>query len=94
MLAWRDDSYLRLPARIDWLPERALNRELYLWLAALAVNADVGGDDWFRGNQRRVRETLARFPGLYDAGRVRRHLALRGRGTDVAALPAGQGAGP
>ncbi len=79
MLAWRDDSYLRLPARIDWLPERALNRELYLWLAALAVNADVGGDDWFCGNQRRVRETLARFPGLGARYRrlVEAHIATR-----------------
>jgi len=79
VLAWRDDSYLRLPARIDWLPERALNRELYLWLAALAVSADADGADWFGANQCRTLATLRRFPGL--AGRYRRlveaHLATR-----------------
>lgn len=32
-----DLSTLRLPPEIDALPERALNRDLYLWLAALAA---------------------------------------------------------
>jgi len=79
MLAWRDDSYLRLPAQIDWLPERALNREIYLWLAALAVSADLGGSDWLRANQLRVRRTLARFPGLQARYRrlVEAHIATR-----------------
>src|SRR5690606_20923068 len=31
-----DDVTLRLPPEIDAFPERALNRDLYLWLAALA----------------------------------------------------------
>ena len=78
-LAWRDESFLRLPATIDWLPERALNRDLYLWLAALAVFAPMPGDDWFAANQRRTQATLTRFRGL--AARYRRlveaHLATR-----------------
>jgi nitric oxide reductase NorD protein len=78
-LAWRDDSYLRLPAQIEWLPERALNRELYLWLAAMAVNAGDEDGDWFVANQRRVQDTLARLPGLRPRYRrlVEAHIATR-----------------
>jgi nitric oxide reductase NorD protein len=32
-----DVSTLRLPAELDVLPERSLNRDLYLWLAAIAA---------------------------------------------------------
>ncbi len=89
-LAWRDDRYLRLPPWIDTFPERALNRELYLWLAALAAFA--GGDgDGFRDSQQQVVRLLERFPGL--RGRYRRlvaaHLAQR---PDPAELPADQAA--
>ena len=35
--AARDDETLRLPAEIALFPERRLNRDLYLWLAALAA---------------------------------------------------------
>jgi len=78
-LAWRDDNYLRLPAQIDLLPERALNRELYLWLAAMAVSAGAPQNDWWRTNQRRVVETLARFPGLKArySRLVEAHIATR-----------------
>jgi len=78
-LAWRDQSYLRLPARIDCLPERKLNRELYLWLAAMAVSAERPDDDWFNANQQRTLATLARFPGLRSRYRrlVEAHLATR-----------------
>jgi len=78
-LAWRDESFLRLPAEVDWLPKRSLNRELYLWLAALAVSDDDSRADWLIANQRRARQTLERFPGL--VGRYRRlveaHVATR-----------------
>jgi len=78
-LAWRDEAFLRLPPVIDWLPSKALNRELYLWLAASAAGADSREDDWFVASQRLTRDTLARYPGL--APRYRRlvdaHLATR-----------------
>jgi len=78
-LAWRDEAYLRLPPAIDWFPEKALNRELYLWLAALAVGDDGRDEPWLLKNQRIVGEVLTRFPGL--RGRYRRlveaHLAQR-----------------
>lgn len=78
-LAWRDDSLLRLPAAIDWLPDRSLNRELYLWLAASAAHAERHGADWFADNQRQTQRTLAHFPGLGDRYRrlVEAHLATR-----------------
>lgn len=78
-LAWRDDSYLRLPAQLDCLPQRSLNRDLYLWLAALAVSSCATDEDWFSANQRRTLETLARFPGLAPRyGRlVEAHIATR-----------------
>src|SRR5688572_6932398 len=35
-LAWRDHEALRVPPSLRVFPERTLNRDLYLWLAALA----------------------------------------------------------
>lgn len=63
-LAWRDDETLRLPERIDLFPERALNRDLYVWLVALS--ASEYGDDtpWLVRNQHATLATLERFPGL------------------------------
>src|SRR5512145_2062870 len=64
-LAWRDEKALRLPPQIDWFEERQLNRDLYLWLAALAAQQDdVADEAWFAKNQRLSREVLARYPGL------------------------------
>lgn len=63
-LAWRDDHALRLPAMIDWLPTRELNRDLYFWLAALAVGDRGEEEPWLLKNQRLTREILAAWPGL------------------------------
>ena len=65
-LAWRDHEALYLPERLAVLPTRALNRELYFWLAALAavqVPAEAS-DDWLAGAQRRTLAVLERYPGL------------------------------
>lgn len=40
-----DIATLRLPPAIDALPERGLNRDLYLWLAALAAGHGAGDPD-------------------------------------------------
>jgi nitric oxide reductase NorD protein len=86
-LAWRDERSLRLPARIDLFPERALNRDLYIWLAALAAQQTGPTRDWLVESQDQARRTLSRFPGLRP--RYRRlldaHLDLR---PDPRALPA------
>ena len=78
-LAWRDAESLRLPERIDLFPEASLNRDLYLWLAALASGDRGTVEPWLARNQRLARQALDRWPGL--AGRYRRlveaHLAQR-----------------
>jgi nitric oxide reductase NorD protein len=70
-LAWRDAETLRLPRRIALFPQPELNRDVYLWLAALAAHADAASDapqaadaaGWFRYNQRLSAALLADFPG-------------------------------
>ena len=75
----RDDTALRLPARLDLLPRSELNRDLYFWLAAWFAVASPcpASDDPLRANILEVRAAqeasaaaLARFPGL--APRYRR----------------------
>lgn len=73
-LAWRDSETLRLPGRIALFPEPTLNRELYLWLAALAA-MEVTATDGFVANQQRTLALLQRFPGI--APRYRRLLAAQ-----------------
>jgi len=63
-LCWRDAEILRLPARIDWFPKKNLNRDLYLWLAALAAGKIDHSLAWFKLNQQLTVKTLHRFPGL------------------------------
>ncbi|MEA3275422.1 MAG: VWA domain-containing protein [Pseudomonadota bacterium] len=90
-LAWRDERSLRLPPIIDCFPHPMLNRDLYLWLAALAANQEGEPADWFRDNQRLTRTALAHFPGLtrrYER-LVAAHLKLR---PDPERLPAAEAA--
>ncbi len=61
-LAWRDHEALFLPSSINLFPDIALNRELYFWLAALAVESREGS--WFIENQQATLRLLAKFPGL------------------------------
>lgn len=74
VLASLDDTVLRLPATIDLFADRALNSDLYLWLAALAATAGGGaaGPNPFLRNQHAARRTLQVWPGL--AGRYERLL--------------------
>lgn len=78
--ASRDAETLRLPASLALFPERALNRDLYLWLIAQAAASPADPTlDWLVCNQQATLATLVRFPGL--APRYRRlvsaALALR-----------------
>jgi nitric oxide reductase NorD protein len=88
-LAWRDHEALLLPAQLAHFPQTALNRELYLWLAALAAFDNGAGGDWFARSQSNVRQLLARYPGF--VARYQRllaaHLAQR---PDPARLPAAE----
>jgi nitric oxide reductase NorD protein len=78
-LAWRDDRALRLPQCIECFSSAALNRDLYLWLAALAAMETAETPAWFAKNQQLSLLALNRFPGL--ASRYRKlldaHLLLR-----------------
>ncbi|MGD8874762.1 MAG: VWA domain-containing protein [Gammaproteobacteria bacterium] len=79
-LSWRDDLALRLPAVIDWFPESALNRDLYLWLAALASQSGpAAATDWFARSQQQTQQVLQRYPGMQARYRrlVTAHLAQR-----------------
>ena len=73
--AWREQEMLRLPLRLACFPSAELNRELYLWLAALATAPSYSGLDWISRSQAQVFDVLERCPGLqsrYD----RLHQAL------------------
>ena len=61
---------LSLPPCIAVHADPALNRALYLWLAALAAHIEPSGD-WIADNQRATQRALASFPGL-----VGRHALL------------------
>lgn len=62
--AGMDGETLRLPARIALFADAALNRDLYVWLAALAAH-DVPSDEaWIVRNQRATVVALHHFPGL------------------------------
>ncbi len=91
-LAWRDERSLRLPAQIDYFADAALNRDLFLWLAALAVGDEQEDEPWFNKNQRLTALTLTRYPGI--ASRYRRlvnaHLAQRVAPEDLPADEAAQ----
>ncbi|MCA6063719.1 nitric oxide reductase activation protein NorD [Thalassolituus marinus] len=64
-LAWRDHDTLYLPAEIALYPDEGHNRDLYLWLTALAsCNPLTEQGNWFSGNQQAVLRCLRRFPGL------------------------------
>lgn len=70
---------LRLPAAIAHFPERALNRDLYFWLALLAAHFVPNGEPWWLANQRAAAVALARYPtwqGRYQR-LVAASLALR-----------------
>lgn len=78
-LAWRDDNALHLPPVINLFPDRQLNRELYIWLAALATANPGTNRTWLVRNQQMTRDALARFPGLAAryARLVQQHLPQR-----------------
>ena len=63
-LSWLDGEVLRLPSQIDLFAEKALNRDLYFWLVALAAVEIDHTLPWVVRNQQATLITLQRFPGL------------------------------
>lgn len=68
-----DGARLQLPEQLAVFPEKSLNRDLYLWLAAQAAHLIPGPESWLVRNQRATVVTLERFPAL--AGRYQRLVA-------------------
>ena len=67
-----EPELLALPPRIAVFEQRELNRDLYLWLAALTAHlAPDEGEGWIAANVKATHRALAQFPGL-----VQRHRAL------------------
>lgn len=60
----RDQETLRLPAEIAVFPQTQLNRDLYLWLAALAASGAGADQPWLIRNQMATADVLQEFPGL------------------------------
>lgn len=58
-----DADSLALPATLAVFETRALNRDLYIWLSALAA-FHVPRDGWVADNQRATLAALESFPGL------------------------------
>lgn len=77
--ARRDAETLRLPPEIAAFPDKALNRDLYLWLAALAASDVAPHRPWFVRNQLASQAALTRYPGLRPRYErlVAAHLAAR-----------------
>jgi len=77
--SWRDDEALCLPSVMDVFPTRSLNRDLYIWLAALASDDTRQEQGWVTANQWQTRRVLHRFPGLLSRYRrlVEAQIALR-----------------
>ncbi len=57
-LTWLDGETLNLPAIIDLFPQRDLNRDLYLWLIALAATHSEPALPWMQRNQRATQDVL------------------------------------
>lgn len=62
--ARRDAETLRLPPEIAAFPDKALNRDLYLWLAALAASDEAPRKPWLQRNQIATAAALRDYPGL------------------------------
>lgn len=73
-----DPEVLALPPQIAVFDDRELNRDLYLWLAALAAVHEATGD-WIADNARATAHALRVFPGLQPRYRrlLQAHLARR-----------------
>jgi nitric oxide reductase NorD protein len=84
-----EHEVLALPPRLAVFPDAALNRALYLWLAALSAGVDelaataphAAGAGWIALNLAATRLALQRFPGLRERHTqlVAAHLAQRPR---------------
>lgn len=60
-----DHQRFRLPERIALFDSRTLNRDLYIWLAALGAQASLFREqNWIVRNQLATQQALSAYPGL------------------------------
>jgi nitric oxide reductase NorD protein len=85
-LAWQDETSLRLPQSIAIFDTAELNKELYLWLVALAAHSPNHFTHWAKDNQAVVTRVLAKFPALRPRYQRLAAAVLKLR-TPVEALP-------
>lgn len=62
--AWQDEATLYLPEAIALFDSATLNRQLYVWLAALSAEPVDESLDWLNRNRAAAAACLARQPGL------------------------------
>jgi len=62
--ARRDAQTLSLPPELDLFPDKAANRDLYLWLIAQAAATHESDAEWIVACQQATIHTLSRFPGM------------------------------
>lgn len=62
--ARRDAQTLSLPPSLALFPDKADNRDLYLWLIAQAAATREGEAGWIAACQQATLTTLTRFPGM------------------------------
>ena len=63
-LAWQDEESLRLPESLAVFPSKALNKDLYIWLAVLAAHHRQSFTHWAIDNQALVVSVLEHYPSL------------------------------
>ncbi|HQS03832.1 MAG TPA: VWA domain-containing protein [Halothiobacillus sp.] len=68
-LAWVDHQALQLPGLVDFFPTQRLNRELYLWLAALSAVGAPSKLGWFKRNQTATQIVIQQLPGMASSYR-------------------------
>ncbi|MEG3639078.1 nitric oxide reductase activation protein NorD [Magnetococcus sp. PR-3] len=85
-MAWRDSQSIHLPSLLNLFPTQALNRDLYLWLAALlsyATDRPENEQQWMTQSMQACTHLLKHYPGLEDryTRLVSAHLHQRGERT-------------
>lgn len=65
-LAWQDEESLRLPESLAVFNDKALNYDLYIWLAVLAAHHSGSFRHWAKDNQALVVTVLEKFPALHN----------------------------
>ncbi len=86
-IACRNGETLQLPESLSLFADKSLNRDLYLWLAALAAHAvPVVRQEWMQENQNLTMALISELPGLASRYHrlVQAHLIAR---PDPAKLP-------